>query len=130
MAESKEGIITPEDELVGRLAEFYSQMFRTDLEAFFIEHCDEFKDFVTGDEQSFIHTEIFQEYEAIVENHLTELAFLEGLQHRDLIDKVKLSTRRNDMAALVLDLIICSSDFTLFCQIMKMKYLEKRVSAC
>ena len=70
---------------------------------------------------------MYKEYEGIVESHLRHFAKLENMSRRELFNRIKSSAEENELAQLLVELILCTTDFQMFCELMKIKFNEQKI---
>jgi len=64
---------------------------------------------------------LHKKYEKLVENHLQEFRKIEEISERDMYRRLREASDANELAELVIELVICCAEFECFVDIMKAK---------
>ena len=96
---------------------------KDDLELFWAAHAETFHGYGGGDdEHRFEFTEIFHEFEALIDSRLTGFAQEEGFDSvKDLFQTVEAVAEEDPRAAKMVQLVLAASDYEQFVRLMWLK---------
>lgn len=107
--------------LIQALIEFFGARLADVINGFCSQHCHHFSD---DSEMKLKYTELHKEYERLVEGHLHDFREQQGLGEAELYKRLRACTEGNELAALVVELVLSCIDFTSFVSIMQSKKRE------
>ena len=107
-------------DIVRKLYPFFQSKIRGGVSEFCEKHASDFDP--DDDEHKLIHTDIFHEYEALLESYLEEFAEENNLEKKQFYKKLeRASKKKGENTDTLLKMIIAQSDFSFFVSMMKDK---------